>query len=277
VYLISPFRVALVMASCFLTNAAFGQTIGGAISGTVKDQQGSVMPGATARFTNVETGVTTAVLSNSSGSYRATNLQPGHYDLTISLPGFARGMQKNFTLTVGAELVIDFTLKVAEQMPEADYGFKLTPPQMSFAEQMVHLSEEQAGLLAPLTGTTPKESKPASMNKKDVIAFIRQSFDRSIATVSTLTPAQISKTYSGGEGTMTGLELLMFVLDHNTHHRASAEMYLRAKGITPPNPDKPILRNPTKSSDVLTVAGGAAGEVSITPMIGDAARSNHPW
>jgi uncharacterized damage-inducible protein DinB len=127
----------------------------------------------------------------------------------------------------------DFTLRVAEQMPEADYGFKLTPPQMSFAEQMVHLSEEQAGLLAPLTGTTPKESKPASMNKKDVIAFIRQSFDRSIATVSTLTPAQISKTYSGGEGTMTGLELLMFVLDHNTHHRASAEMYLRAKGITP--------------------------------------------
>jgi uncharacterized damage-inducible protein DinB len=127
----------------------------------------------------------------------------------------------------------DFTLRVAEQMPEADYGFKLTPPQMSFAEQMVHLSEEQAGLLAPLTGTTPKESRPASMNKKDVIAFIRQSFDRSIATVSTLTPAQISKTYSGGEGTMTGLELLMFVLDHNTHHRASAEMYLRAKGITP--------------------------------------------
>jgi len=127
----------------------------------------------------------------------------------------------------------DFTLRVAEQMPEADYGFKLAPPQMSFAEQMVHLSEEQAGLLAPLTGTTPKESRPASMNKKDVIAFIRQSFDRSIATVSTLTPAQISKTYSGGEGTMTGLELLMFVLDHNTHHRASAEMYLRAKGITP--------------------------------------------
>ncbi len=82
-YLISPFRVALVMASCLLTNSAFGQTIGGAISGTVKDQQGSVMPGATARFTNVETGVTTAVLSNSSGSYRATNLQPGHYDLTI--------------------------------------------------------------------------------------------------------------------------------------------------------------------------------------------------
>ena len=127
----------------------------------------------------------------------------------------------------------DFTLKVADQMPEADYGFKLTPPQMSFAEQIAHLANEQAGLLAPLTGEKPKPSKPASMSKKDVMAFVRQSFDRSIMTVAKLTPAQISKTYQGFEGSMTGLELLMFVLDHSTHHRASAEMYLRAKGITP--------------------------------------------
>jgi len=127
----------------------------------------------------------------------------------------------------------DFTLKVAEQMPEADYGFKLTPPQMSFAEQMAHLAEEQAGLLAPFTNQPPQSAKPASMNKKDVIAFVRQKFDQSIAAVSKLTPAQIAKTYSSGEGSMTGLELLMFVLDHTTHHRASAEMYLRAKGITP--------------------------------------------
>jgi uncharacterized damage-inducible protein DinB len=128
----------------------------------------------------------------------------------------------------------DFTLKVADQMPDADYGFKLTPPQMSFAQQMVHLAQEQPGLLAPFTNGKPASTaKPSSMSKKDVIAFVRQSFDQSIATVSALTPEQISKTYSSFEGTMTGLDLLMFVMDHTTHHRASAEMYLRAKGITP--------------------------------------------
>jgi uncharacterized damage-inducible protein DinB len=127
----------------------------------------------------------------------------------------------------------DFTLKVADQMPEADFAFKLTPPQMSFAEQMVHLASEQAGLLAPFTNEKPNPSKPASMSKKDVIAFVRQSFDQSIALVSKLTPAQIEKSYPGFGSSMTGLELLMFVLDHTTHHRASAEMYLRAKGVTP--------------------------------------------
>ena len=74
----------------------------------------------------------------------------------------------------------DFTLKVADQMPEADYGFKLTPPQMSFAEQMAHLASDQAGLLAPFSTEKPKPSMPASMSKKDVIAFVRQSFDESI-------------------------------------------------------------------------------------------------
>ena len=127
----------------------------------------------------------------------------------------------------------DFTLKVADQMPEADYAFKLTPPQMSFGEQMVHLASDQAGLLAPFTNAKPNPSKPASMGKKDVMTFVRQSFDQSIALVSKLTPAQIERSYPGFGTPMTGLELLMFVLDHTTHHRASAEMYLRAKGITP--------------------------------------------
>ena len=127
----------------------------------------------------------------------------------------------------------DFTLKVADQMPDADFAFKLTPPQMSFGEQMVHLASDQANLLAPFTDGKPNPGKPASMSKKDVMAFVRQSFDQSIALVSKLTPAQIEKSYSGFGPPMTGLELLMFVLDHTTHHRASAEMYLRAKGITP--------------------------------------------
>ena len=128
----------------------------------------------------------------------------------------------------------DFTLKVAEQMPESSYDFKLTPPQMSFAEQMVHLSSDMDEFLSAFSGQKPNPGKPASMNKKDVIAFVQKSFDGAIEKISKLTPAQISKSYAaGGGGSMTGMEMLMFLLDHTTHHRASAEMYLRAKGITP--------------------------------------------
>ena len=126
----------------------------------------------------------------------------------------------------------EFTLKVANQMPEESYDFKLTPPQMSFGEQMVHLSQALGFFLAPLSSEKANPGKPA-MNKKDIIAFMGKSFDAAIEKVSKLTPDQLAKTYKGGEGTMTGLEVLMGMMDHTTHHRASAEMYLRAKGITP--------------------------------------------
>jgi uncharacterized damage-inducible protein DinB len=149
-----------------------------------------------------------------------------------ALPAFA---QADVKAAVAKHLKTsrDFTLKVAYQMPEADYGFNLTPPQMSFAEQITHLAQEQAGFLTPFSNEKYNPAKPASMNKKDVLAFVRQAFDNSIAKVEKLTPAQLSKTYQSDAGTMTGVELLMFMMDHTTHHRASAEMYLRAKGITP--------------------------------------------
>jgi uncharacterized damage-inducible protein DinB len=150
----------------------------------------------------------------------------------LAMPVSAQGDAKTAVLK-HLKTSRDFTLKVAGQMPEADYAFKLTPPQMSFAEQIVHLTQGLDEYIAPFSGEKPNPAKPASMNKKDVIAFVQKSFDDVMAKVSKLTPAQLSKTYASEEGAMSGLELLMGMLDHTTHHRASAEMYLRAKGITP--------------------------------------------
>src|SRR3569833_2669404 len=46
----------------------------------------------------------------------------------------------------------DFSLKVADAMPAADYGFKLTPAQMSFAGQMIHLSQGLTYFLSTFSG-----------------------------------------------------------------------------------------------------------------------------
>lgn len=144
--------------------------------------------------------------------------------------------QSNFQSIIVKHLTTsrDFTLKVAEEMPAANYGFKLTPPQMSFAGQLVHLSQGLTYFLAPFSGEKPNPAKPKSDSKEDVIAFVRQSFDDAIIKVKALTPEQMMKIYKSDEGDSSGTELILGMLDHTTHHRASAEMYLRAKGMTPP-------------------------------------------
>jgi uncharacterized damage-inducible protein DinB len=129
----------------------------------------------------------------------------------------------------------DFTVKVAEAMPQENYSFKLTPEQMSFGGQLTHLSQALGYFLSAFAGEKPNPGKPASENKADVIAYVKSSYEKAISQVSQLTPEQLHKTYKfGGEGSMTGVDLLLGMLDHTTNHRASAEMYLRAKGITPP-------------------------------------------
>jgi len=152
--------------------------------------------------------------------------------LVSAVPAFSQDVKADILkhLKVSKE----FTLKVAEAMPADAYEFKLTPPQMSFGGQITHLSQGLDFFMSPFLGQKPGDAKPASPSKADVIAFVKASFDRAIERVEAVKAKQLSETFQTEEGPHTGMDLLLGMLDHTTHHRASAEMYLRAKGITPP-------------------------------------------
>jgi uncharacterized damage-inducible protein DinB len=156
--------------------------------------------------------------------------------VSSALTLFAAGPDADFKATIVKHLTTsrDFTIKVAEAMPAADYDFKISPPQMTFGQQITHLSQGLGYFLSAFSGAKAGDAKPKSKDKADVVAFVRTSFDDAIAQVSKLTPEQLAKTYKGEGESGTGTDLLLGMLDHTTHHRASAEMYLRAKGIAPP-------------------------------------------
>jgi uncharacterized damage-inducible protein DinB len=128
----------------------------------------------------------------------------------------------------------DFTIQVAEQMPDAEFSFKLTPPQMSFAEQLVHIGSSNLYFYSTLAGEKkPPFGKPESATKADVIDYLTRSFNHCIDVLQKLSEAQLDKTYSMEDSQMSGWEVVMLSLNHTTHHRAQCEMYLRVKGITP--------------------------------------------
>ena len=68
---------------------AFAQTLTtGAISGTVTDPTGAVVPGATVTVTNVDTGAVRTVHGNASGAYEVPQLNPGQYRVKVEVKGF---------------------------------------------------------------------------------------------------------------------------------------------------------------------------------------------
>jgi hypothetical protein len=104
----------LCLGLCVGWNApSFGQAVNGSISGTVKDETGSVVEGATAVFVNKSTGVQATSTTNGDGIFRGFNLQPGTYDLQISANGFSHGVRSGIVLNVGSDARVDFVLRVA--------------------------------------------------------------------------------------------------------------------------------------------------------------------
>ena len=94
------------------TNSAVGQVAGATLSGTVTDSSGAVLPKAELAIADVSTGIVRTVNSDTSGLYTAPNLLPGTYSITASAAGFATQVRSNVVLTVGAQLEINFAMKV---------------------------------------------------------------------------------------------------------------------------------------------------------------------
>ena len=89
------------------------QGTGSAIQGTVTDEQGAVMPGASVVVANVQTGLTRDVITDERGWYRATAITPGDYEVRVTLQGFATQIRRGLTVTVGQEATVNVALRLA--------------------------------------------------------------------------------------------------------------------------------------------------------------------
>jgi Carboxypeptidase regulatory-like domain len=82
----------------------------GNIYGTVKDESGAVLPGATATLTGAFGTRTTT--SGTNGDFRFVNVDHGTHTLRVGLTGFT-GVTRPVTVVTGQNLELGFSLKVA--------------------------------------------------------------------------------------------------------------------------------------------------------------------
>ncbi len=84
------------------------------VTGTITDNSGAIVPGATVAVTNVATQITTNVVSGSAGEYTATGLLPGRYTITVTAPGFSKTVKNDVNIEVTLQSTIDVKLSNGE-------------------------------------------------------------------------------------------------------------------------------------------------------------------
>lgn len=131
-----------------------------------------------------------------------------------------------------------FTLEVAEKMPAEFYDFKPSPEQMSFGVQMLHIAGTNVFRFEQLTGIEAKITRPEKADKATAIQKLTESFDYVLRVLPKVTPEQWTKIFKvdwRGRPEVAGREMALGMFVHTAHHRAQCEVYLRLKGIKPPD------------------------------------------
>src|SRR5258706_8922572 len=104
----------LLAIGLFGTDRTYAQVAGAMLKGTVTDATGATVPKAQVAITDVATGIAHNVTTDASGTYSATNLRPGDYQVRVTATGFAVEVRSGITLTVGAQQVVDISLRVGQ-------------------------------------------------------------------------------------------------------------------------------------------------------------------
>ncbi len=107
-------KLRLILLVVVLALPAGAQDVSrGSLVGTVSDSSGALIGGASVRVTQEGTAAVFTTSTDSHGLFRFPALSTGNYEVMIEHPGFAAFLQKNITLTVGAEISLTVRLVLA--------------------------------------------------------------------------------------------------------------------------------------------------------------------
>ncbi len=162
----------------------------------------------------------------------------------LAIPAFAQTSIKD-SLVKHWKVTGDFTIAVAKKMPADSYSFRPVPEELSFSQLMVQIAGANLSACSNASGmkrpTIPPKIAQAvreekiDLDKDSVVQFLSDTFDFCNQAVASMTSEKLDAMAGPENRKMTGFEWLWAYFTHTAHHRGQAEVYLRVKGIKPPD------------------------------------------
>lgn len=103
--------LATLVLSAVLVGGAFAQSGTSTISGSVTDQTGAAVPGATVTIIDLSTNRSRTTTTNSTGNYSFPGLKPATYRLTVEVGNFKKAVNNNVQAGVDSRASINIALE----------------------------------------------------------------------------------------------------------------------------------------------------------------------
>src|SRR6202045_1886139 len=108
-------RIMFLLVAVFIVAFAARAEVGGKITGVVKDQTGSAIPGATVVITNTQTGTKLTATTDQEGVFTFPVLSVGQYQVDVNSDAFQPYRNSRLVIDINSSLVLDVTLQIKEQ------------------------------------------------------------------------------------------------------------------------------------------------------------------
>jgi hypothetical protein len=142
--------------------------VGGRITGTVKDPTGAAVGGAGVAAVDAGTGVKQETNADDQGMFSFPAIAVGHYNLTVSVPGFTPYRKTGLAIDVNTALQVDVVLQLAGQTTTVEVNEEAAQVQVEKSdtqlgqtvtsqriEEVPLNGRSYTDLLAVQTGVTP--------------------------------------------------------------------------------------------------------------------------
>ena len=104
--------VGMFLGCLCISRPAWSQQTTAAITGTVVDEGGAAINGATVTVTDTDRGTTYTAKTDSSGTYNFSRVPIGNYQVKTEAPGFQSAVQSGVTLVLNQTARLDFKMHV---------------------------------------------------------------------------------------------------------------------------------------------------------------------
>jgi len=173
------FAVAIALMLLGSANVMLAQDVTATITGTVTDQQGAPIVGASVTAKSVERGTIFKDVSNEAGIYRITQLPVGGYELRVEKDGFQSSSYPAFTMSLNQIARVDVQMKVSQitETVEVAAGAPILKTEATLVDTIIDAKTNDALPLATrnyveLTLLSPGavHPDPSSFNNGDNVA-----------------------------------------------------------------------------------------------------------